>query len=127
MRLIDADVLRTSIEKDRDASDMPKMWYEGIKYAINHIIHAPTADVPERNVGKWIPVSERLPNDDEEGMDVLVSIKNASYSDYVETARFLYKNWWYADIDEEMDKEMAKCVIAWMPLPEPYREGAGDD
>ena len=47
MRLIDADVLRTSIEKDRDASDMPKMWYEGIEYAINHIIHAPTADVVE--------------------------------------------------------------------------------
>lgn len=127
MRLIDADVLRTSIEKDRDASDMPKMWYEGIAYAINHIIHAPTADVPERNVGKWILVTERLPNDDEEGMDVLVSIKNASYSDYVETARFLYKNWWYADIDEEMDKEMAKCVIAWMPLPEPYRKETEDD
>ena len=47
MRLIDADVLRMSIEKDRDASDMPKMWYEGIAYAINHIIHAPTTDAVE--------------------------------------------------------------------------------
>lgn len=54
MRLIDADVLRTSIEKDRDASDMPKMWYEGIAYAINHIIHAPTADVQEVKHGRWV-------------------------------------------------------------------------
>lgn len=54
MRLIDADALRTSIEKDRDASDMPKMWYEGIAYAINHIIHAPTTDVQEVKHGRWV-------------------------------------------------------------------------
>lgn len=44
MRLIDADTLRKEVEKDRDASDMPKMWYQGVEYAINHIIHAPTVD-----------------------------------------------------------------------------------
>ena len=44
MGLIDRDALRTNIETNRDASDMPKMWYEGIEYAINHIIHAPTID-----------------------------------------------------------------------------------
>lgn len=47
MRLIDADTLRKDVEKDRDASDMPKMWYQGIEYAINHIIHAPTVDAIE--------------------------------------------------------------------------------
>ena len=52
MRLIDADALRKSIETDGDKSDMPKMWYQGIEYAINHIIHAPTIE-PERKKGRW--------------------------------------------------------------------------
>lgn len=52
MRLIDADTLRQEVEKDRDASDMPKMWYQGVEYAINHIIHAPTVD-PVKH-GHWI-------------------------------------------------------------------------
>ena len=47
MRLIDASALRKGIETDRDASDMPKMWYVGIEYAINHIVHAPTVDAVE--------------------------------------------------------------------------------
>lgn len=51
MRLIDADTLRKDVEKDRDASDMPKMWYQGVEYAINHIIHAPTVD-PVKH-GHW--------------------------------------------------------------------------
>lgn len=54
MRLIDADALRKDVEKDRDASDMPKMWYQGVEYAINHIIHAPTVD-PMKH-GHWIEV-----------------------------------------------------------------------
>ena len=44
MRLIDADALWETIEKDRAESDMPKMWHKGIGYAIYHIIHAPTVD-----------------------------------------------------------------------------------
>lgn len=46
MRLIDADELRANIERDRSLSDMPKMWHNGIAYAVNHIIHAPTVEIP---------------------------------------------------------------------------------
>lgn len=53
MRLIDADALRKDIEADRDASDMPEVWYEGVEYAIYHIDHAPTIK-SERKPGKWI-------------------------------------------------------------------------
>ena len=53
MRLIDADTLRKDVEKDRDASDMPKMWYQGVEYAINHIIHAPTVDAEPVRHGRW--------------------------------------------------------------------------
>lgn len=59
-RYIDADVLRMSIEKDRDTSEMPKMWYEGIAYAINHIIHAPTVEVVRCEDCKYFRKSQPL-------------------------------------------------------------------
>jgi hypothetical protein len=63
---------------------------------------------------RWIPCSERLP---EEDGDYLVTTKwKGSYSGnvYIETHVAYYrkksKEWDYVDI------------IAWMPLPEPYKE-----
>lgn len=113
MRLIDADGLRTSIETDREASDMPKMWYEGIAYAINHIIHAPTADVVE--TPRWIPVEYRPP---EFGKEVLISHKGAVSIDWLTQsegwAYFFVSGVAIADID------------AWMPLPEPFRKETED-
>lgn len=53
-RLIDADALIKNIETDRDASDMPRMWYQGIEYAINHIIHATTIEPDQEKPAKWI-------------------------------------------------------------------------
>ena len=82
--------------------------------------------------GRWIPVSERLPDPETE---VLI------------TARRKYKSGRWVDIDGEYDEEndcyivpegwwenrhfnpdevynnlVDDEVIAWMPLPEPYRE-----
>ena len=64
---------------------------------------------------RWIPVSERLP----EIQDCyLVTTKwKGSYSGdvYIETNMAVYR---------ERPKEWdCKDVIAWMPLPEPYKEG----
>lgn len=44
MRLIDADALRIAIDKLEAESDMPKMWHNGIAYAVNRIVHAPIVD-----------------------------------------------------------------------------------
>lgn len=59
-------------------------------------------------IPKWIPVTERLP---EKGTFALVT-----FGEFRETAVDLYieaeKQWYYCGDD----------VIAWMPLPEPYRE-----
>ena len=61
---------------------------------------------PERKKGKWIPVTERLP---EERQEILATTTDNSWGDVV-IIRTYYK-------------EMHKSVIAWMPLPEPYKEG----
>lgn len=57
---------------------------------------------------RWIPVSERLP--EKEGL-YLVSVKNEHDRRYSKTCWFHGDDNWFARQD----------VIAWMPLPEPYK------
>lgn len=62
---------------------------------------------------KWIPCEERLP---EEGGDYLVTTKwEGSYSGdtYIETNMAVYR--------EKLEEWDCKDVIAWMPLPKPYK------
>lgn len=64
---------------------------------------------------EWIPVSERLPEKDDL---VLVTVWN----DVVIAWRNRYGGWESAeDMYEKGD------VIAWMPLPEPYKERRTDE
>ena len=43
MRIIDADKLIKSIESDRNCSDMPSQWIDGVNYAIDLIeLYEPT-------------------------------------------------------------------------------------
>ena len=53
---------------------------------------------------RWIPCSERLPED---GQEILATTTDNAWGDVV-IIRTYYK-------------EMHKSVIAWMPLPKPYR------
>ena len=74
-------------------------------------------DVPDTNVGKWIPCSERLPGDNEPFEVLCCDIYGNQliahpYKDYRS--------------DTDYSAECEGCImydcIAWMPLPEPYRE-----
>jgi hypothetical protein len=82
------------------------------------------------NPNKWIPVSERLPEwhweayGDEkvwDGERVLACVKEADeYYDLVGVAKYGPHGW------ESEDEGFCSClaskpVIAWMPLPEPYK------
>ena len=78
-------------------------------------------EVAEEYNGGWIPCSERLP---EIGQEVIVATKNGS----------VYSNIYYDYIDSNAkepcfhrwDDEMWNCfmldVIAWQPLPKPFKE-----
>lgn len=63
---------------------------------------------------RWIPCSERMPNEDEE---VLVT---SSDGIYIAVYRITWDNkiLWFDDVEGKS----LHNVTAWMPLPEPYKE-----
>lgn len=74
-------------------------------------------------MSEWIPCSERLPSEsdyylvtiiDDTGRKTLGCIWFAHEGDY-------YGESEWRELDDFDD------VIAWMPLPEPYKEGASDE
>ena len=102
-------VLKTCDVQDEEAVEMAIAALEG-----------KDTNVPS----KWIPVSERLP---EEGHDVLItkeSFKIKGYEQNVIKAKRSVDprsgkiEWW-----SEFGALKDKAVLAWMPLPEPYKEG----
>ena len=112
MRLIDADALIDGYKHmGYDPTEHPEEsymegWCNGFNSAtdhcMHHVIHALTIE-PEPH---WIPCSERLP---EERQEILATTTDNAWGDVV-----IIRNYY---------KEMYKSVIAWMLLPEPYREG----
>lgn len=108
--LISRKALLDSLEKEQEIYEnngaIPSFWT-----ALSVIRHAPTV----KTEPQWIPCSERLPT---ESGKYLVTVKNLTrfwilkepvFVCNYEFNEFMFQGW--------EDNE----VIAWMPLPEPYK------
>lgn len=90
---------------------------EADKFADHLIAHGVTvSNVPDTNVGKWIPVSERLP---EPFVYVLVQMPGEKPLPTVREGNIARDGLWYAGYFTREPGE----VTHWMPLPEAPKEG----
>ena len=95
----------------------PTLDYDSGLKVIEHLKNMPSE---ARAIGAWIPCSERLPKRDEL---VLVTYKT---TDRIHLCRYLddgSENPWWSYIDDCC--AWNNVVLAWMPLPTPYK--GGDD
>lgn len=86
---------------------------------------------------RWIPVSEKLPNDRDWYLGIFKEPDTGWVNllpficDYVghETKATTKEHWilrGFTDIDEHIDYYFNLECVAWMPLPEPYKEGENE-
>ena len=72
-----------------------------------------------REKSKWIPCSERLPEDESY---ILVSFENSTMPDIARYEENDEGGTFYPGDDEKSYSSYGFFVNAWMPLPKPYRE-----
>lgn len=80
-------------------------------------------------VPKWIPVTERLPENEVTVLVVrkFLGIKDCPAKTYVETAEYCYGDW-VSDSDEyKIARSKHTDPLYWMPLPEPPKEETHDN
>ena len=85
---------------------------------------------------KWIPVSERLPESADCPMDCLVTRKSKTIGNYTDMAvaekggTWTHEDWEAIVLGDNVSGKKTGLlntrgdeIVAWMPLPEPYKEG----
>ena len=110
MRLIDADALMVELMD----SDLDHLQRDDWKEVIQIVADAPTIEQPQ-----WIPVSERLPEDENKAYWVCTD------TGYQCECRWTNVNPIWTDLTTDwhwniFDVPQYTKVVAWMPLPKAY-------
>ena len=112
-------------------TDNAKAILERLDHQINDILYdlvAENEDLEEQieeNKGEWIPISERLPDNN---VRVLCSAISTSISGgYTRFVGCCDNGDWFVQTDAEtVSYPRQYKVTAWMPLPEPYKAESED-
>lgn len=126
-------ISRTALTKEIKALEAP---FIATEIVLNRITYAPTIEA-EQPEPKWIPVTERLPERDKAVLLTYVNHEPMSYYADIKGVPFTAVgvwhgiwHWWSVVCEDylleygrneadEMDEDIE--VIAWMPLPKPYK------
>lgn len=123
-RLIDADALMKAMYHRAFETDGDTMWQSGcwVRYrALEQVVKEQPTIVKHKN-GKWIPVTEALPETDE---FVLISV-NGDYNHQhflhaIMIGDYIEDDGWMINEYPEIETVTANHLVeAWMPLPEMY-------
>lgn len=107
------------LEREIAGKPTPDEYNNGINRAYSIVREVAEEFATDTNVGTngWIPCSERLP---EEYGDYLVCWTDITRGQYYEIVEYEPNNGWIGDIPQSFEGKYS--VIAWRPLPEPYKE-----
>jgi hypothetical protein len=94
-------------------------WYEAIEAVIEVIQNMEDG----KTDNDWIPVSEKLPEENDGKYYPMLNVSTSYGAVKWGFYRVRDKEWYiYSEMHGELIKAEDKEVIAWQPLPEPYKE-----
>lgn len=119
MRLIDADALMRSIDINWGCNKCKAQCVDewGVCSCVVHQLKEIVTTTP--TISQWIPVSERLPGGKDDSY--LVTRTDGKYT-WVEEGDFVIDSFYFIGDEYRFDLKRKIENIAWMPLPETYKE-----
>lgn len=120
--------LATDCISRQAAIDMIEKYFNGLPIAVHYDMIAMIHRLPTAQQDpQWIPCSERLPDEDywsganhQYSADVLMTVHNADDEETIIDYGHTIDGTWYSDTTDCIVPSEWK-VLAWMPLPEPYK------